>query len=158
VISAHSSNAAGTRAIGEALAALLQPGDVVLLVGGLGSGKTTFVQGLARGLGVKGDVTSPTFTLCHAHAGRLDLVHVDLWRLDRQSEILDLGLDEELDDGAVVVVEWGEAAEPLLGDRALVVQFASGGGEQERDIAIEARGRWTERVGDIAALLGEVTV
>ena len=145
-------------AIGEALAALLLPGDVVLLVGDLGSGKTTFVRGLACGLGFEGDVTSPTFTLRHTYSGRLDLVHADLWRLERRSEILDLGLDEELDHGAVVVVEWGEGAEPLLGAHALVVRFERGGGEEERDLAIEARGRWATRLGAIAAALAEVTV
>ncbi|HXY43567.1 MAG TPA: tRNA (adenosine(37)-N6)-threonylcarbamoyltransferase complex ATPase subunit type 1 TsaE [Acidimicrobiales bacterium] len=158
MISAITRGPAATRKVGEALARLLQPSDVVLLVGGLGSGKTTFVQGLARGLGVTGDVTSPTFTLCHTYPGRLDLVHVDLWRLARQSEILDLGLEEELDEGAVVVVEWGEAAEALLGDRALVVEFRRAAGEDARELAFEAHGPWRARAGAVAGVLGEVTV
>jgi tRNA threonylcarbamoyladenosine biosynthesis protein TsaE len=154
VISARTGGPAGTEALGEALAGLLRPGDVVLLIGGLGSGKTTFVKGVARGLGYGGDVTSPTFTLCHHYAGRLDLVHVDLWRLEHRSEILDLALDEELDNGAVVVAEWGEGALPLFGERALVVSFEPAG-EEERDIAVEAQGAWNERVPALAAALSE---
>jgi tRNA threonylcarbamoyladenosine biosynthesis protein TsaE len=176
MISAHTHGPAGTRALGQALATLVQPGDVVLLVGGLGAGKTTFVQGLARGLGYGGDVRSPTFTLCHTYSGRVDLVHVDLWRLDHTSEVLDLGLDEELESGAVVVAEWGEGAMSLLGEEALVIrieaavepasalqpasapQACSVAGEDEREIAIEAHGSWVERAGALAAMVGEVTV
>jgi tRNA threonylcarbamoyladenosine biosynthesis protein TsaE len=154
VISARTGGPAGTEALGEALAGLLRPGDVVLLIGGLGSGKTTFVKGVARGLGYGGDVTSPTFTLCHHYAGRLDLVHVDLWRLDRRSEILDLGLDEELENGAVIVAEWGEGAESLFGERALVIRFGSAG-EDERDISIELRGASAERSAVLESALGE---
>lgn len=158
MISVRTRSPAGTRALGEALAALLAPGDVVLLIGGLGSGKTTFVQGLARGLGYAGDVTSPTFTLSRTYAGRLELVHVDLWRLDRRSEILDLGLDEELENGAVVVAEWGEGAEPLFGGHALVIRLERAGGEEERDIVVEPRGPWRERAAAVAAVFAEVTV
>lgn len=153
MIPARTRGPAGTQALGEALASLLRPGDVVLLIGGLGSGKTTFVKGVARGLGYGGDVTSPTFTLCHTYAGRLDLVHVDLWRLDHRSEILDLALDEELENGAVVVAEWGEGALSLFGERALVVRFEPVG-DEERDIALEAPGAWSERVPALAAALG----
>ncbi|MGC9962844.1 MAG: tRNA (adenosine(37)-N6)-threonylcarbamoyltransferase complex ATPase subunit type 1 TsaE [Acidimicrobiales bacterium] len=154
MISAHTRGPEGTRALGQAVASLLMPGDVLLLIGGLGAGKTTFVQGLARGLGHEGDVTSPTFTLCHTYAGRLDLVHVDLWRLDRRSEILDLGLDEELENGAVIVAEWGEGAESLFGERALVIRFGSAG-EDERDISIELRGASAERSAVLESALGE---
>jgi tRNA threonylcarbamoyladenosine biosynthesis protein TsaE len=146
----------GTRAIAEALADVLQPGDVVLLVGGLGSGKTTFVQGLARGLGFHGHVTSPTFTLCHTYSGRIDLVHVDLWRLERTSEILDLGLDEELESGAVVVAEWGEGAGTMLGTSDLVVRFEVAGLGEERDITFEGHGSWSERMVSLSTILATV--
>ena len=148
----------GTAAIGRAVATLVHPGDVVLLVGALGAGKTTFVQGLAGGLGYEGDVTSPTFTLRHTYGGRLDLVHADLWRLERRDEVLDLGLEEDLENGAVVVAEWGEGAEPIFGEDALVVHLWPGSSEEEREIGLETRGRWQERAGALAALLGEVTV
>ncbi len=136
------------------MAALLLPGDVVLLVGPLGSGKTTFVQGLARGIGYKGAVTSPTFTLRHTYSGRLDLVHVDLWRLDHLGEVLDLALDEELESGAAVVAEWGEAAETLLGDGALVVRLEPSSPEGERAVEIETRGPWIAREPALTTALG----
>jgi tRNA threonylcarbamoyladenosine biosynthesis protein TsaE len=96
-----------TEAAGEELAATLAVGDLVLLVGELGAGKTTFVRGLARGLGVKAAVQSPTFQLVRVYPGRIQLAHVDLYRLEAGSELADLGLDELLDEG-VVAVEWGD--------------------------------------------------
>ncbi len=154
MITARTGSASSTQALGEAMAALLLPGDAVLLVGPLGSGKTTFVQGLARGIGYKGSVTSPTFTLCHTYTGRLDLVHVDLWRVDRLGEVLDLALDEELERGAAVVAEWGEAAETLLGEMSLVVRLEPSFPEGERAIEIEARGPWIARKSAITTALG----
>lgn len=150
--SVRTHGSAATRALGGALAELLRPGDIVLLVGGLGAGKTTLVQGMASGLGYGGDVTSPTFTLRHTYGGRLDLVHVDLWRLEQRSEILDLALEEELDEGAAVVVEWGEGAEDILGDRALVVRLEPAG-DDEREISFEARGPWGDRCNEIEQVL-----
>lgn len=147
--------AAATQALGESLAALLRPGDIVLLVGGLGAGKTTFVQGMARGLGFGGDVTSPTFTLRHTYGGRVDLVHVDLWRLQQRSEILDLALEEELDEGAAVVIEWGEGAEEILGERALVVRFEASG-DDERRVTFEVRGPWRGRSAELERVLQRV--
>ena len=150
MISARTRSPGETQALGAAVAALLQPGDVLLLVGGLGSGKTTFVQGLAWGLGCPDDVTSPTFTLCHRYAGRLALVHADLWRLETVGELLDLALDEDLEAGAVVVAEWGEAADEVLGRDALVVQFESLEEPDERDVGFELRGAWIDRHDSLA--------
>lgn len=144
-----------TRALGAALAELVEPGDVILLVGGLGAGKTTFVQGLAAGLGWEGEVTSPTFTLCHAYAGRLPLIHADLWRIDTTSELLDLSFDEELEDGSVLVAEWGEAAEGLFGQDALEITFVTpdvGGADEVREVAFEPHGDpWLRRAGALDA-------
>jgi tRNA threonylcarbamoyladenosine biosynthesis protein TsaE len=152
-LSVLSPSAAATEALGRALAPLLEAGDVLLLVGGLGAGKTTFVRGLAAGLGCPGEVTSPTFTLCHGYEGRLRLVHADLWRLEREGEVADLALEEELEDGSVLVAEWGEAAEGLFGSEALVVNFGPGGSESERLVDLEARGAsWEERAGRLRAL------
>ncbi len=151
----HTHTAAATQALGAALAPLLEPGDIVLLVGGLGAGKTTFVQGMATGLGYGGAVTSPTFTLRHTYGGRVELVHVDLWRLEQRSEILDLALEEELEEGAVVVVEWGEGAEDILGERALVVRLETTG-EDERRISFEARGPWRRRGTELEQVLLQV--
>ena len=96
-----------TEAAGERLAGGLRAGDLLLLQGPLGSGKTTFVRGLARGLGIEADVQSPTFMLVRIYPGRLPLAHVDLYRLHNSAELTDLGLDELLDEG-VVAVEWGD--------------------------------------------------
>ncbi len=101
-----------TEAAAAHLARHVRRGDLVLLKGEMGAGKTTFVRGLARGLGVSGDVMSPTFQLVRVYPGPVQLGHVDLCRLTEAAEVADLGMDELLDDGAVVV-EWGDRlAEP----------------------------------------------
>jgi tRNA threonylcarbamoyladenosine biosynthesis protein TsaE len=145
VISAHTHSPEGTRAIGSALARVLEPHDVVLLYGDLGAGKTTLVQGVARGLGFNGEVTSPTFNLVHTYAGRLDLVHVDFWRLEFVSDILDLALEEELEGDAVMLAEWGEAADQLFGCEALEIRFEQGGLEDERRLTFQPNGPWLGR-------------
>lgn len=97
-----------TAAEGERLSGSLRPGDVVLLFGDLGAGKTAFTRGLARGLGVDpGEVSSPTFTLVQEYHGRLPLYHVDLYRLEER-EVDDLGLEELVAGDGVVVIEWAE--------------------------------------------------
>ncbi len=109
----RTTSADGTRAVAAALAPLLRPGDVLLLSGDLGAGKTVFTQGLAAALGVAEPVTSPTFTLAQSYQGRLRLHHLDVYRLENLGEVLDLDLPELLDDDAVVCVEWGEV---LIGE------------------------------------------
>jgi tRNA threonylcarbamoyladenosine biosynthesis protein TsaE len=122
-----------TARAGHDFAALLRPGDVVLLDGPLGAGKTTFTQGLARGLGVTERVTSPTFTLVREHRcgpGPIrTLHHADLYRLERIGEVLDLGLGELDEDHAVAIIEWGERTEGSLGNDVLAVDFEVTGDE-----------------------------
>ena len=112
-------------------------GDVFLLSGPLGAGKTCFTQGLAQGLGVEGYVRSPTFVLMTRHHGRLTLHHIDLYRIGSPAEAWDLGLDEQLFDRGVCVIEWAERAEELLPEDALWLEIDYGDGEDAREIALE---------------------
>lgn len=112
---------AQTHRLGARLGELLQPGDVVLLEGSLGAGKTAFAQGVAAGLGVTDPVTSPTFTLIHEYAGRLPLYHVDLYRLGGRADASAIGLEDYLGGDGVTLVEWPERAAELYRDGALTV-------------------------------------
>jgi tRNA threonylcarbamoyladenosine biosynthesis protein TsaE len=118
-----------TRDFGRRLAAILRAGDLVILDGPLGAGKTALAQGIGAGLGVRGEVTSPTFVIARVHqpdphrAGRLPLVHVDAYRLGGMAEVDDLDLDASLDE-AVTLVEWGEGKVEQLTDAYLRVRLA----------------------------------
>lgn len=125
VLSVTTHAAAETRAVARAIAALLEPGDVVLLAGDLGAGKTTFAQGLADGLGVTEAVVSPTFTLAREYQGRLRMVHVDVYRLEHASEVLDLGLEDLAGDEGVTVVEWGDVAAGFVPGAQLSVHLSA---------------------------------
>ena len=104
-----------TVGFGERLADQLRPGDVIALSGDLGAGKTALVKGIARGLGIAQDVTSPTFTLVHEYAGgRLPLFHVDLYRLDNVEQALAIGIEDYLGGPGVTAIEWAEKIESLL--------------------------------------------
>ena len=103
-------SAAETEAAGQDLGAGLRQGDLLLLKGDLGAGKTTFVRGVARGAGSRSHVASPTFQLVRVYPGRVQIAHVDLYRIESAGELVDLGLEELLDQGAVVI-EWGERLE-----------------------------------------------
>jgi len=102
-----------TEAVGEALGSQLRVGDLVVLTGDLGTGKTTFTKGLARGLGVTDRITSPTFTIVQEYDGRVPVAHVDVYRLERIQELHDFGFEELLEQ-RVTVVEWGEAIALVL--------------------------------------------
>lgn len=137
-----------TRAIGAAIASLLLPGDAIALTGELGAGKTTLVQGVARGLGFGGAVTSPTFTLVREYgAERLTILHADVYRLDRVQDVVDLGLQEMLDDDAVLLIEWGDVVEALLPPDHLVLELTVPGDAEVRAISIRVEGdAWARRV------------
>jgi tRNA threonylcarbamoyladenosine biosynthesis protein TsaE len=114
---------ADTQALGRALADLLRPGDLVVLAGPLGAGKTALTQGIGAGLGVPGPVTSPTFVLARVHrGGRLPLVHVDAYRLGSVADVDDLDLDATAEE-AVTVVEWGHGLVEQLADEHLIVEL-----------------------------------
>ena len=131
----ESRSEAETRALAAGLAAKLQPGAVLLLSGDLGAGKTAFTKGLAEGLGVDpADVTSPTFTLVHEYrGGRLPLIHVDLYRLDR-ADLDEIGLDQDLAATGVTVVEWSERLSRRIAG-AMAVSIADRGGDA-REITV----------------------
>ena len=133
-----------TRKVGAALAELLVPGDVVSLTGDLGAGKTAFVQGAARALGVQEPVTSPTFVLVRQYRGDVPVHHVDVYRLDRVQEVLDLGFEDLLDPSGVVFVEWGDAIDALLPDDHLRVEVTTT--DDARRLSFAGRGtRWAGR-------------
>jgi tRNA threonylcarbamoyladenosine biosynthesis protein TsaE len=147
-----------TRAAGAALAPFLRPRDVVVLTGELGAGKTTFVQGVAAGLGATEHVASPTFTLVREYvSGRVPLAHVDLYRLDREQDVIDLALDELEDGERALLVEWGDPVAELLADDRLRVELVGidpTGADETRRITLEPSGdTWAERRPDIAAAL-----
>jgi len=147
---------AATQTVAAAIARTLLPGDVLLLDGDLGAGKTTFTQGLARAMGVDDVVTSPTFSLVRSYPTSfgVELIHADVYRLDELSEIVALGLPEMLEDGAVAVIEWGERAAPALGPEHLDVRLALTDVEGERRITLVAQGsRWQVRWDELASAL-----
>ncbi len=130
-----SRSAQETQALGERLGARLGRGDVVACIGPLGAGKTCFLQGLARGLGVTADVTSPTFVLVNQYRGRLPVYHVDAYRTGSLTELVDLGLEEMLHGEGVTVVEWADKLLPLLPPRTVTVTIA-GLGDEPRQIEL----------------------
>jgi tRNA threonylcarbamoyladenosine biosynthesis protein TsaE len=175
----HTGSPGETRALAAALATVARPGDVVLLVGDLGAGKTTFAQGFAAGLGVTGPVTSPTFTLVRSYpvppgsradtgAGIRTLLHADMYRLDHRRDIAELGLGEQVEDEAVLLVEWGDVAAPVLGGDSLTVELhdrgdgiegTDGGPDEggERRVALRWQGvSWEARADAVDAVLALV--
>jgi len=129
-------SAAATRAVGAAIASCLERGDVVVLSGDLGSGKTTLAQGIAAALGVTEPVVSPTFALVREYEGRVPVAHVDVYRLDRVQELHDLGLEEICDGSRVVLVEWGDLVAPVLPGDRVVVSLRSGQDDEADDARV----------------------
>jgi tRNA threonylcarbamoyladenosine biosynthesis protein TsaE len=152
-----------TRALAALVAPLCRGGDVVLLVGDLGSGKTTFAQGFAAGLGVVGPVTSPTFALVRQYRCGADrpfsvLIHADVYRTGSVDEIADLGLAELVEEDAVVLVEWGDVAAPALGADALEIRLDAPdpvGAPERRTLSVRGRGAWSGRVPAVAEALAQ---
>jgi tRNA threonylcarbamoyladenosine biosynthesis protein TsaE len=154
VIRAATFDVDGTRELGEALAGLAHPGDIILLTGDLGAGKTAFAQGFARGLGVEERVTSPTFTLARDYDGRLRLHHLDVYRLDRLQEAVDLGLPEMVDDGSVTLIEWGDVVIPTLPAAYLEIRLSFGDDDDARVLELRPTGSsWVARNRQLAEVL-----
>jgi tRNA threonylcarbamoyladenosine biosynthesis protein TsaE len=153
-----------TRALAAALAPLCRGGDVVLLVGDLGAGKTVFAQGFAAALGVAGPVTSPTFALvrhyrCGPDSPVRTLIHADVYRTGSVAEVTDLALAELVEEDAVALVEWGDMAAPALGESALEVTLLAPdptASPEARSVSVTGRGRWSDRADEVTAVLDPV--
>jgi len=128
-----------TREFGRALGALLEPGDLVALTGDLGSGKTVMIQGIARGLGFDGYVSSPSFVIVNEYEGRVPIYHIDLYRIEGADSLHDIGYRELFFGDGVVLVEWADRAPELLPAERLGVRIEMAG-RDGRELAIEARG------------------
>ena len=133
----HTKSPAETEALGERLGAIVPAGTVIAYTGDLGAGKTAFTRGLARGLGIKERVTSPTFTIVNEYeGGRLPLFHFDLYRLGSSEELWEIGWEEYLDRGGVCAVEWSERCEDALEEPIVRVDLRRGDGDEDRVLTI----------------------
>ena len=134
-ITTHSADE--TQALGKKLAESLRPGDVIAYFGDLGAGKTAFTRGIAEGLGVSEQVTSPTYTIVNEYlSGRLPLFHFDMYRLGSSDELFDIGWEDYLARGGVCAVEWSERVDDAMPADTLWVDIARGTGESDRIITI----------------------
>lgn len=126
-----------TEQLGERLAAGLKGGQVLALFGSMGMGKTAFTRGLARGLGVSGEVSSPTFALVHEHSGKIPLYHFDMFRVDSWDDLYSTGFFDYLESGGVLVIEWSENIEGALPEDAVRITISQGEGENQRVFQVE---------------------
>ena len=161
----RSSSLADTHAFASRLAVFLEPGDVVLLIGDLGAGKTAFSKGLGRALGVSDEITSPTFTIMRDYPVVLAsgiaaaFLHLDAYRLDGADAVEDIGLFELLDAGGFAVIEWGDVVSAAFGKDPLVLEFFWES-DDAREIVVSADtdGRWTDRIAKCFSELQAPTV
>lgn len=153
---AASASRADTQTVAAAVASVLRLGDVVVLAGELGGGKTAFVAGAVRALGSDAHVTSPTFALVHEYPGPAPVAHLDVYRLARVQDLHDIGVDEYLDGDHIVFVEWGDRALAALPVDHLLVRFELGDGIDDRTIVLVPQGLWIERRGALVAALHDV--
>ena len=133
MLTVDSRSAAQTRTLGEQLAGRLQAGDVVVLQGELGAGKSELTRGIAKGLGVTETVTSPSFTILNVYeSGRCPLYHFDWYRLESADELYELGLDEYLGGDGIAVVEWAERCPEALPEKTICIRLETTGEESRR--------------------------
>jgi tRNA threonylcarbamoyladenosine biosynthesis protein TsaE len=141
-LSVTTASADETQRVGETLGRLLRPGDLVLLQGSIGAGKTTFTQGVARGMGLTARVTSPSFTLANVYVPPdrgFTLNHLDLWRIKSPAEALGIGLEEYLSEDAACIVEWPDVADTVFPSEHLRISFTAN--EDRRELVFRAEGK-----------------
>lgn len=156
MITVLSSSPKDTGRLAVGLSNMAVGGDVLVLVGDLGAGKTAFSKAYGKALGVEEPMTSPTFTLAREYEGRLMLHHLDVYRLEQMAEVLDLDLPELLESGGVVLIEWGDAIMPMLPADYIEIRFTFGEGDDDRQIDLNLVGpRWVARAEQIEALISE---
>lgn len=151
-----------TRELAAAMVPFVRAGDIVLLAGEMGSGKTAFAQGFGRGLGVTDQITSPTFTLMQSyaptvstHPESLRLLHIDVYRLDHMQEVVDLAITEMVDADAVALIEWGDAVATVLPADYAEVRLEQGDADDDRHIAVRAVGSsWQARLRGLRQATG----
>lgn len=162
MIDLRSDSVAATHAIAGVIAGLVRPRDIIVLAGDMGAGKTAFAVGFTRALGVSEDdqVSSPTFTLVHSYnSGRIPVLHADLYRLNSMAEVADLGLREQVDIGAVALVEWGDVAVDVIGDSLTIELSHDDDDDDARDIVISVEGHgWDTRWDKLRDSLREWSV
>ncbi len=135
----QSVNTEDTLQLGKKIGSLVDPGQIILLAGELGTGKTLLVQGIARGLKIEGDVTSPTYNLINEYESQTVLYHLDLYRLDNEMELYNIGFEEYLASDGVIVIEWPKIAYGLIPPDFLYIKFEVNG-VNSRNLKIEAEG------------------
>lgn len=162
MIDLRSDSVATTHAIAGVIAGLVRPRDIIILAGDMGAGKTAFTVGFTRALGVSEEdqVSSPTFTLVHSYnSGRIPVMHADLYRLNSMAEVADLGLREQVDLGAVALVEWGDVAAEVIGDSLTIELSHDDDDDDARDIVISVEGHgWDTRWDKLRDSLREWSV
>ncbi len=134
----RSFSSADTMKLGKRLGNLLYRPEIILLTGNLGTGKTIFVKGIARGLDITDNVNSPSYTLIKEYEGRLPLYHMDLYRLDDEKDLYNIGFEEYLNDDGIVVIEWPELAREFLPSHCIAIDIKIGK-DNNREILIKAR-------------------
>ena len=150
MISASTTSPEETAQLASGLADIAVPGDVLVLVGDLGAGKTAFSKAYGAALGVSEPMTSPTFTLARQYEGRMPLHHLDVYRLEQMAEVLDLDLPDLFDSGGAVLIEWGDAIMPMLPSDYLEVRFTFGVGDDDREIELNLVGEsWADRESNL---------
>jgi len=154
VIKIKASTLSETHHVAESVAQVVEPSDLILLVGDLGAGKTSFTQGFGTSLGVNEAITSPTFTLAREYQGALQIHHLDVYRIDQIEEVRDLALPELFEGNSVTLIEWGDQIISALPKDHLEISFAYGEADTARLITITANGpSWNSRMLPLKQLL-----